>query len=372
MTRFFTIYWGAAAMVAPLFIFFGKLPLIPYKYQARWMAFFGTVRYSKDLFLLGAALICLVLGYRSSLPKPVKLLTLTGLVLAFFHKQNYLSVTFTQQFIYLGFYAVLAGLFWVNSRKKDLDIYLDCILGAGVVQALMVCCDFDLTQLFVPRGTVKHITNVITLPTGTMGNTNVTGAFIALCLPAAFRKNRVIFAPLLLGALLIMKARGGLLAGACGIIYLYMIGHSRKLSSFPRYAAPFFLCSSVLAAFFAPRVYDSGRFEMWFKSIEQLTIKKLLIGGGTAFVPDNPLLWTKWKRLVPSLHNEYLEIFINYGVLGFILFTAILYLSPKKKNNNLSAIVLVGIVSMSYHFTMHQLTTGMIFVSALFYNEVKE
>jgi hypothetical protein len=237
----------------------------------------------------------------------------------------------------------------------------------------MICTYFEYGQFLKQfhDGIRTVLTNPVTLPTGSLGNPNITGMFIALCIPAAWRKERYIFIPLLIGSLLLMKARGGLLVSFIGLIYINLIGYFPQYSKWTKSVAPFAFTGSILGTFFLPRLYDSGRFLIWEKAIDKITLKSMFFGHGTGHVFNNPTLWSPYHRkyYVAELHNEYLEVFVNYGAIGLAIMFYLL--SFPKKNVNLSAIVVVGLISMGYHFTMHQLTTGAIFVSALFYNEVE-
>ncbi len=274
----------------------------------------------------------------------------------------------------------------VDKLKKDyLPMILNTICIMALLQTTMVILNhFGVWFLILPIGAKGNVLpnlleirsstgNYIT--TGFLSNLNMSGAFLALCLPAFFRKRWLWLVPLIFVGVYISKSLGGIVPAwfAVGAIILWKVYGSNKTAFFA-------LIGMIIAYIFylifkenSP-LYQEDRFKVWGEIWKYIVPKKLVVGWGVGsfkqFFPvihrvliKSPYSYERWL----TAHNEPLQLLVEQGLIGLTLMAG--YIGglfrriPTSKIAALAIIaIMVGLLNSGVNFLFHT-TGGIIFLT---------
>ncbi|MFZ4798011.1 MAG: O-antigen ligase family protein [Bacteroidia bacterium] len=159
--------------------------------------------------------------------------------------------------------------------------------------------------------------------------------------------------------LFLLASRGGILA--CVLILLYLVNKQFTFSRIIYFIITIFIAIILLNQFgffdlFLERLQDDNlstageRTIIWsdlINELEQRNFVELLFGSGST---------SSWHistsiGAITSPHNNYLEILVDYGIIGFLMFFSSLSMLFVKSNNSLSRsvilLVLIGALTLS-------------------------
>ncbi len=251
---------------------------------------------------------------------------------------------------YNGIWIVIMPLHWIKGN----------IIGEFVLHPLIPVCVFERPWHYDC--------------TGFMDMVNTSSALLALCLPVFFRKKWLWGIPFVFAGLWISRSMGGLIP-ALFITTIYVIVKQRKHARlFCLVMILFFLIFIKKFERMSALTTGSGRWDMWRVGL-QLVKKKWIVGWG---IGQSNFLWQITIRMlkIPGkwvhYHNEYLNLLIELGSVGLIIFIGYitdLFIRIKRylRGENtfiLTLGILVGLINCFVNFTMHG-SIALVFITYL-------
>lgn len=251
-------------------------------------------------------------------------------------------------------------------NKDRINTILNVICGLALLQSAMVILQsfgvwFITFPLGVPTGTACHIlfpktlhsiyifgNQIRAVPVGFLDNPNIASAFLAMCLPAFFRKERIRLVFFIILALGLIHSFGGILT--CVIISAIFLG-----VKFGRKGLLFLIPVILIFTMYfttsesVPNILDlSNRREVWNFHITKLIPKRPIIGWGLGQEPF--LASIIRKEIKPDdqkwahSHNEAISLTTELGLIGlFIVCGYFITTFRKLKKHNL--IITCGLVA---------------------------
>lgn len=358
----FGLYWGAVAILLPLFMRVG--PLV-------------SARYSKDIFFGFCVVLSLLLfGIKKHKNKPLYLISGFFIISGFFNQYSFASTNVQFQFIMMCGGILLLnqtiGLMTLNGIIK----LKKCLAISCIIQSIFVCVSYFEINLY--SSMIEFLLNAKTLGSnleelkevpkaiGSLGNRNVSGAFIASTIPFLFIGKMRLFIPLCFSALFLTNSAMPTLALLPGIaVFTYISVLKRKYLLH-------FLGLGVLITTVLFINSDNGgfftagtRLGAWRLALDLVTLKSFIFGNGLGFVYDNYKLFSHGVENFRQLHNEYLSIFISFGAIGI---SAISYFLIKNKEKLLkgdlmilSSIAIISGNAVGFH-NLHISSTALILI----------
>jgi len=360
------LFWGAAAIALPLFIKVGEV-LPP--------------RYTKDFFFQFLVMFSLfAFGIKKHKNDDVFLLSGFLLMVGFFNQYNYSSISVFYQFTLLSVGVLLFNQIISNVTSHDIKLIKNGLAVSCIIQSALVCISFTGVDLY--KEVIELFFNVKSFEMGSMtstgyvfkgsgslGNRNVAGAFIASTLPFLFNKRFKVFIPLGLCGLGLTTSAMPLLSIGFAAVFLFLVRSLGKRSLLPLTGV------GLLAAFILFNTSSNNgfftagaRIKAWGMVFENVAIYDLIKGSGLGFVFDNWKLWTAGLEKFKQLHNEYLELLVAFGALGVGLFINLLIKSRDKILNGdkqFSASLVVFLVNAFGFFNLHLTSTALVGILSL-------
>lgn len=216
--------------------------------------------------------------------------------------------------------AVLFGLLGAAAYFRSItDLYFfgTCLIWFGVFQALVAIPQwYGIHWLYMP---LDQWTNGI--PLGTLGQHTLLGSFMLCCLPPALWRGRYLLAAIILFTALITKS--SMTYAGLGAILVLFVWHKANI----KYAAAVALAGIIPMLFglvFFGCKYEifcsTGRSTFW-PLAWQAFLKAPIFGHGLGYwghieAPHNIGII---NGAVPyQTHNEYLQLLVNWGLVGGI------------------------------------------------------
>jgi hypothetical protein len=236
------------------------------------------------------------------------------------------------------------------------------IKALGLVQSFLCILDyfgykifFHLTSLLLNN---THIINpkLDSQIFGSMGNQNVSGALLALTIPAFLGSPLIIFP--LIAIFLTSSSMAMMTALGCIMYYYYNKTRFDKLLPWVGFGAVAFY----FPFFGFPTGYfsDSMRAPLWNNAMLFIRGNELTgrgLGSFSAIMHQFPFKGTVFDKI----HNEYLEVNHAFGILGMLIIMYVLITSIFKTNNN---IILCGMFATAINcygnFTFHITSTAIL------------
>ena len=198
----------------------------------------------------------------------------------------------------------------------------------------------------------------ITQSIGSLGNTNLTAAYLALTAMAFVRGKWTYFLPIVILALTFTSSVMGVGSFVAGAVYY--LNHEKIISK-PKLYLLATICMIGLF-FIGVNGADSGRFESWSKLFEAVTFKHFLIGMGPGWFPDFRLMLND-THLVQE-HNEFLALFNLFGMAGVLVVLPMFLKFLKRKDacRIFPTVLFIAFCNSYGHFSLHQSTTAIIII----------
>jgi len=211
---------------------------------------------------------------------------------------------------FLGFAALSAAELDTERITKHI------VWAAALMSVYVILQSIGIDQFFYPLNDhPKAWSATSPFLTGTLGNSRVVGAYLALCLPAFYHR-RDWKAGIVLSALVLIESKlawFGVLAG----FYVYFAGKSPKRLGFG-----VLLAVLAIFAYYAWDLPDSARLSTWLDI--WLSFRAGLAPNGNQFCLTGygfgsfPYFFSyPHLRIWLRAHNEYIEILWQFGVIGF-------------------------------------------------------
>ena len=249
------------------------------------------------------------------------------------------------------FSVILACLFYQFTKdkiqKKD---FLDIICIIALVQVSWVYLQiFKLDLLFKVNPLYKNFVN---LNAGFMGNTNLSGILLAICLLAFFRKGWCWCLPVFIYPFYKINCFTAIMALGIGIAYFIL----RKSKDS---AVCIIMLTLLLLSGWHKIAGYNPRFDLWERLIPIIKTHPFVGWGiGQYRFIASPIIS---KKLVSSLngtcaHNDLLQLWIDAGLVAVVIaigFIVWLFVKYSKNDIQLTTIVLVGIISSLGFFTFY-------------------
>lgn len=285
--------------------------------------------------------------------------------------------SFMTIFVYVIGYQIMANII----KKEQVINILNAICIVAIMQCtLIILQTLNIWIFFNPKGGEATGFNVAC---GFLGNTNISGSFLALTIPAFLRKKWCWFLLLICTCLVINRCLGSIIASVAGLIF-----YSFQLKSKIKY---YIAMAIVVLGMTYYTKYDPIKFKQynslgirlfhWRQTIERLVLKdhkKLLLGWGIGqykvFYPMLQRTSDMYKNTYPykpeaihkQAHNEYIQVMTENGLIGImiiLIYLISLFIRYLKRKSYLTTIVYTGIiismVNSCVHFLFHT-TTGVL------------
>lgn len=240
----------------------------------------------------------------------------------------------------------------IQHLKIDKKKLFEWICYASTLQIIVVFMQrFDIFMFWNHSSTARLIGSGRVW--GLFGNSNWSGCFIAMTLPIflymAKEKKWYLLGLLGIPALFIMKSQVAIVSGIIGVLfYLYFYFQKKIIRYKIHYLILGLLLVGVVFALFNPIYFDNPRFEVWRR------VWKFCLFGGTVewrchFVQGWGLgsAYEILPKICPiysgtawyQVHNEPLQILLEYGLVGFILMCGLIISTLRKLNSKNLAIM---------------------------------
>lgn len=330
-------------------------------------------RVSKDnLLVIIMALICFFL------PKKERQLSKVGyaslaycIIMLFVNQWNPVSFSVQMQTFYISIGLIFFACFYEKHSKLKSNSILNGMAIGCIIQSLITIISyfnipvyFTLVSLFN-----DNIVPVNTVPVGigSLGQSNLLAAYVAITSIALFRKGWAVFLPLSLVTLILADSMMGyatLLAGS-----LYFINSS--LGIVKKHWAYVGASLAMIGAYFVGvNGMDTERFYSWSVIIERMDLTHFLFGKGPGWFYDHAILNGPIAgQLMIQEHNEFLSALNIFGFVGFLIALPMIFKFLKRDDKSVifPSILFASFVNSYGHFSLHQSTTAlMIIVAAAF------
>ena len=326
--------------------------------------------------------------------------------LAVVRMQHY---AFSKACLQTTFLYVVAYQAFINSCKRE---YISRMFNAICILTLIQCAwiimqQFGLWVFIKPKVglNVKHVlcngwivvADAVNIKgklgdsfTGLMSNVNMTSSMLVLGLPCFFRKKWAYCIPIIVASLLLARSLGGLVP-MCIILSIMAYLWVRTLIKPMRWKvgfAIFVVCGIAVGVYgfyfenMNAVLTFSGRLDYWTNSIKSTVLHRhMFIGWGIGqFKVIYPAVVEQLgldPQRILYLHNDYLQLFIENGLIGLILsllFIISVILKGFMINTKITFIctlgIIVGMLNCSVNFLMHT-TVGLMLMVYLAIIEIE-
>ncbi len=260
-------------------------------------------------------------------------------------------------------------------QEKHYGTILNTICVVVLAQTiLMVLNSFGIWFLTIPKGIVANVIPKILhidlgfnkyVTCGLVSNINMAGIFLALGLPAFFRKKWCWLIPLIFCGIVIGKSLGGILpAFIISITFLFIRfkQYRWKVVSLTLLGIIFLLLRSDFQYMLTK---GDVRIDAWKGIWKYIIIKKPIVGIGVGqFHEAFPLIQKYFGGFGKNwtlAHNEYLQLWAEQGLIGLSLalgfMGSLFYKIPKTIISRLAILgIIAGLLNSGVSFLFH--TTG--------------
>lgn len=269
-------------------------------------------RFGKDsLFLIMAPLLSLFGEEIRKLPR-FEFLAMFFLVLITFINQNdfLLPTAFYQSIMILAGATITINLYKkINNQSKSL-FFICLIINSWVFSFWVFLEKLGVKPYRIYAETLGDIvvksTHGIEHVTGPLNHPNLSGAFLALTIPALLHYKKYKTIPIILTAIYFCDSALPIVT-ALGVILFFFYSRFFNMGNF----APFLLVIilGVIAYFTGVNGLDNQRFHIWETALK--LDFNWFFGGGVGFFGDNYP-----RQHVKHEHNEFLAVFMSYGFIG--------------------------------------------------------
>ena len=241
-----------------------------------------------------------------------------------------LSRSYTLSLHMVVFFSV--AYYFISEKATNIDRILDFICVSAVLSAVMVFLQYRGVWFgIVPRHIDTMPKYFLTFPNprmcfvvfknycNPMGFTDTSmtiGAFLALCLPAFFRKKWILLTPLIIAGIFVTKTLGGIIPA--GVVIVLYIGWKWRRKGL---LWIFLVLLGIGIWIYLNEPLNrlaslNGRWKIWRFCVTKLIPRKPFIGWGLGqaqFLPLIPALEGATKGKWLHYHNEYINLAIELG-----------------------------------------------------------
>ncbi len=248
-----------------------------------------------------------------------------------------------------------------HESYKNEEIILNSLVVASLIQCVISFSQymgFDIyanSILLLNKEVSLHVNETNTF--GSFANSNLFGSFLALCLPAFFRKKVLYLAPIVLIFILLSKSIMAIAATLAGVLMFF----KKYLEKYLYISFPFLIA---LGIYLFPSE-SSGRIELWDGLINRIDISHFIFGKSQSWFDSLEL--KIGSEFINNEHNEFLSVFNIFGIFGLLFFIYLFTKVIENKGKNLlfGCITLVSFVNMLGNFPLHYAPTALIIIISL-------
>lgn len=327
----FTLFLGAALVLLPLFIRHSNL---------------GDLQYIQSTFFIFVTMVgCIFYGVKKEKLTRIKgeLGCFVALVcLAYFNQYDTLSLNVFLQANLFMMAIVFLMVVYTNEIKKD--VIFNVIAVAGLLQCCFVIINYlgydvhewwmltmyEVKKMYVYGGNITEHTRDLQKMTGTLGNPAHSSCFIAATSFFLLRKRWIYLLPLSVIGLFVTTSTMATLGAIGGLlIYLVIRFIKRKYWGYIwalvlAIGTPFCYYAVSMSTVQGSVFFASQRFRVWEKAVDWVGFT--FFGAGLGFFGDGFRLFKGFEpEIYDKLHNEYLELYVAFGVLGVIILLFLFY-----------------------------------------------
>lgn len=350
--RLFHYYWGGVIIALPLYLATGHY------FSTRLMHEYG--------FMVAAILSVLMFGV-GRVPKAFSFV-LAGLILAaHVHASNFQSAYYSYRLIMLSLGFLVGLQFYTRAKEAHQGILINAIAIACLVQSSLCIVNYfgfryyEWVTNFLDMGIVWKRKHDALGSTGSLGNPNVAGAFLAITLPALFRPKWIYGIFLAANAILLTNSTAPLITMgvACVVFILNRDLRKKALNWLP--------LPITAACFVVPYLFNNTRTENWRYALGKLKNSSLLYGQGLDAWVNIVNTERPAKGRFIQMHNEFLEVIFAFGLFGL---GAFIFLNMQIERDRIFAsIVGAGLVNSFFNFPLHTAATALVLIIAFFYQQ---
>lgn len=326
-------------------------------------------RTSKDnLFLVICTLTSLMFSHRQ---REFPLKGWVALAIAFFlivvNQHNVASINVAIYSFYSVCSIALFVRFYECFERKYLEWFLNAMCAGVIIQAVYVAFNLSghsleliIAGIFNDNLEVKGtIFNTFGSSPGSLGNPNLLGGYVALCIPAFFRKKWVYLIPIALFVLIASGSVISILSAAAGLAYY---ATRNKIHKKWFYASASF--AMILFFFTGMNGMDSGRLEIWQNNLSMLERTNWIIGNGVGWFQDQRAMWG--GAVVAQEHSGFMTILNTFGVFGllYLAYFLVIYCLKKEANKLFSTVLFIAFCNAYGHFSIQQSTMMVVIILA--------
>lgn len=245
------------------------------------------------------------------------------------------------------YWLIETNFFYVELKK--LERYI--LFGASLQVAFMLLesAGYNPFHLYVNALGDVQIQTIKSKVGGPLQHGNLTGAYMAMCLPFALKKENLVFLPALILGLFFSNSALSWSCAIAGVIYFLTI--SKIKNKYIYFGGALFL---MICAFqFGIGGFDSERINLWKFTISVFN-KGEVFGNGlgyfAAFFPKFGKFVT--GEIVRNEHSEFLSAYIAFGGVGLVAFIYFIFDSISDHAIYTSAL-LVCFINFFGNFTLH-------------------
>ncbi len=270
-------------------------------------------------------------------------------------------VTMHTIFIGVVFYQVFANC--LDKERVKLALNAICII-AFIQVGIMVLQYFGAWLIIFPK-VVGASTNAEFIETSTyvgkfliinrgdypifgfMSNTNMASSLLAVCLPAFFRKKWKLFIPIVLLGLALSRGFGGIIPA--GLVLSWYIWYGAGRYRWPIIAS---IMGIIIFYFLEKKPFKVGytsslwlRYMVWKQIILEVIPVHWIKGWGTGHFAT--VYETTMARRDIIAHNEYLQVWVEHGTIGFAIVLGYVVSTLKrifKRHTETSRAIMAGLV----------------------------
>lgn len=329
-------FWGVAVLLHPFIIRPSFNP--------------EGIRTGRDLFMLFASVLALFLfGCKANkkIVYPVAGILLVGI----FNQAYYTKIAMFDHTSYFAVYQscmFIAGLICLaqfSSMKVNLAKYISI---SGLIASIYMFLDFfdiDLIRYYCElMGFVAKNSNQVE---GALLNKNLSGAYIAMTIPAIIEKKKYWYLVPVFGAILLCDSTIPIYTAVASCFFILVKNSYMRALFLSPIPAAYFLMEHTKGGL------DSARFLIWESALN--VYHSSFFGEGLGWVSG---YFNKVKRPLGStgvaqLHNEFLELYMSFGVVGIAALAYVLFLSFRSNNIVAKSGVFALLANSMGNFPMH-------------------
>jgi len=193
-----------------------------------------------------------------------------------------------------------------------------------------------------------------------LGNPNILASYLSIGVFSLFRKRWAYFIPLVLVGLILTKSSLGVAVFVISFVLMMTWPEVREVWGL--------VLAGIILAYFTfitidPLSMSSGRFDLINSILSRFPFEKSLLGVGPGWLAIQDIRIE--KVVISQAHNELLESFLIFGILGPVIYLWIVKKALRANRSPFTWILLASFINSLGHFNLHISVTVFIFITAL-------